>query len=111
MKRKRRLIITLIIAIASIVYWTYRTIAINNVLINLADLTNSILKLSMTNSDYLNFKMSTPVTPALTMTSIWLTMINGFMVAMSFVLIYTEIKKFREPKDALNSDSAVAKPE
>ena len=97
-KSNRRLIIALLIGIASIAFWTYRNIAMHKTLLNLSDATDNVAKAYMTETDFLSYKFSTSVAPAVTITSIWLAWINGFMVAMSFVLIYTEIKKIRGEK-------------
>jgi len=93
-----RLLLVLIIAIAGIVFWIYRTTDLTSKINKIADLTDSVAQLQMEKSAFLEFQYSTSTSRAIVITSIWLAMCYGLMIAICVFAIYEEIKRFRKEK-------------
>jgi len=97
-KSEMRLLLVLIIAIAGIVFWIYRTTDLTSKINKIADLTDSVAQLQMEKSAFLEFQYSTSTSRAIVITSIWLAMCYGLMIAICVFAIYEEIKRFRKEK-------------
>lgn len=93
-----RFVQALIIAIAGIVFWIYRTTDLTSKINKIADLTDSVAQLQMEKSAFLEFQYSTSTSRAIVITSIWLAMCYGLMIAICVFAIYEEIKRFRKEK-------------